>query len=163
MPRSNHLLRLTLFLDSDGLLRVGGRLQSSLRQESAKHPLILPRNSLLTALIIANAHQRTLHGGTQITTSLIRINYWIIGGRAPVRSFILKCVRCARYHQKRAQQFMEQLPPERLTPSRLFLNSGVDYTGPLQIKNWRGRNSRIYKAWISLFVCLSTSAVHIEL
>lgn len=58
---------------------------------------------------------------------------------------------------------MEQLPPERLTPSRPFLNSGVDYTGPLQIKNWRGRNSRIYKAWISLFVCLSTSAVHIEL
>ncbi|XP_018311378.1 uncharacterized protein [Mycetomoellerius zeteki] len=58
---------------------------------------------------------------------------------------------------------MGQLPLERVIPSRPFLNSGVDYAGPLHLKNWRGRNSRTYKAWIALFVCLSTSAVHIEL
>ncbi|XP_067205335.1 uncharacterized protein [Linepithema humile] len=58
---------------------------------------------------------------------------------------------------------MGQLPPERLTPARPFLHSGVDYAGPLHLKNWKGRNSRTYKAWIALFVCLSTSAVHLEL
>ncbi|XP_072761228.1 uncharacterized protein [Anoplolepis gracilipes] len=93
----------------------------------------------------------------------IRNKYWIVGGRTPVRSFILKCVRCARYRQKRAQQIIGQLPPERVTPSRPFLNSGIDYAGPFNLKNWKGRNSRTYKAYIALFVCLSTSAVHVEL
>lgn len=110
LPRSNHLIRLTPFLDSNGLLRVGGRLQSSLLAENSKHPVILPRKSPFTSLIISDAHQRTMHGGVQVTLLFIRSNYWIIGGRAPVRSFILKCVRCARFRQNRAQQLMGQLP-----------------------------------------------------
>lgn len=112
---------------------------------NVKHPLILSKDSPLTSLIIADAHQRTFHGGTQATLSFIRNDYWIVGGRAPVRSFILKCVRCARFRQKRAQQIIGQLPPERVIPSRPFLNSGIDYAGPLHIKNWKGRNSRTYK------------------
>jgi len=34
---------------------------------------------------------------------------------------------------------------------------------PLLLKTWKGRNARIYKAYIALFVCHSTSAIHIEL
>ncbi|XP_018358678.1 PREDICTED: uncharacterized protein LOC108758299 [Trachymyrmex cornetzi] len=63
----------------------------------------------------------------------------------------------------RAQQLMGQLPRERVTPSCPFLNTGVDYAGPLSIKTWKGKNSRTYKAYVALFVCLSTSATHIEL
>ncbi|GAB1866394.1 hypothetical protein CAJAP_07473 [Camponotus japonicus] len=58
---------------------------------------------------------------------------------------------------------MGQLPPERVTPSRPFLNSGIDYAGPIILKSWKGRNSKTYKGYIALFVCLSTSAIHIEL
>jgi len=161
--KTSPLLRLTPFLDPNGLLRVGGRLQSALLSSSAKHPLILPRKSVLTSLIISDAHLRTLHGGTQVTLAVLRTEYWIIGGRTPVRSYILKCVRCARYRQKRAQQIMGQLPPERVTPSRPFLHSGVDYAGPFILKTWRGRNARTYKGYIALFVCLVTSAVHLEI
>ncbi|EFN65032.1 hypothetical protein EAG_00552, partial [Camponotus floridanus] len=163
LPRSNSLLRLTPFLDPSGLLRVGGRLQSSQLSESAKHPLILPKKSALTSLIIADAHLKTLHGGTQVTVTFLRNEYWIIGGRSPVRSFILKCVRCSRYRQNRAQQIIGQLPFERVTPSRPFLHTGVDYAGPLLLKNWKGKNSRKYKAYIALFVCQAISAIHLEL
>lgn len=138
LPRSNSLLRLTPFQDPEGLLRVGGRLQSSLLPASAKHPLILPRKSTFTSLIIADAHLRTLHGGTQVTLTFLRNEYWIIGGRGPVRSFI-KCVRCSRYRQRRAQQIMGQLPFERVTPSRPFLHTGVDYAGSFLLKNWKGK------------------------
>lgn len=163
LQKSNPLLKLTPFMDSEGLLRIGGRLKSSQLPASAKHPLILPKESTLTKLIIADAHLRTMHGGTQLTLSFIRNTYWIIGGRAPVRSYILKCVRCARYRQKRAQQIMGQLPVEKLTPSRPFLNSGVDYAGPFIIKTWKGKNAKTYKAYLALFVCHATSAVHLEL
>lgn len=80
LPRSNHLLCLTPVLDSDNLLRLGDRLQSSLLSEDVKHPLILSRNSPLTSLIITDAHQWTMHGNAQMTLSLIRQTCWIIGG-----------------------------------------------------------------------------------
>lgn len=110
LSNSNPLTRLTPFIDREGLLRVGGRLQNSQLDPDAKHPFILPRVSPLTSLIISDAHQRTLHGGTQVTLAYIRRSYWILGGRAPVRSYILRCVRCARYRGIRAQQLMGQLP-----------------------------------------------------
>ncbi|XP_039315422.1 uncharacterized protein LOC105198944 [Solenopsis invicta] len=163
LSASDPLLKLTPFLDSSGLLRVGGRLQYSLLPSSTKHLLILPKESPLSTLIIADAHSRTLHGGTQLTLNYIRNDYWIVGGRVPVRAFIFKCVRCTRYRQKRAQQLMGQLPVERVTPTRPFLHSGVDYAGPFVLKTWKGRNPRTYKAYIALFVCHSTSAVHLEL
>jgi len=75
----------------------------------------------------------------------------------------LKCIQCTRFRRKRAQQLMGQLPKERVTPSRPFLNSGIDYAGPFSLKTWRGRNARTYKSYIALFVCLSTSAIHLEL
>lgn len=55
-----------------------------------------------------------------------------------MHSFILHCVRCARFRGLRAQQLMGQLPIQRVTPSRPFLRSGIDYAGPVIIKTWRG-------------------------
>jgi len=163
LPASHSLAKLTPFIDSSGILRVGGRLQASSLSQDAKHPAILPRESPFTQLIISDAHTRSYHGGTQLTLCFIREEFWILGGRAPVRKFILHCIRCSRYRQLRAKQLMGQLPKERVTPTRPFLNSGVDYAGPFVVKTWRGKNARTYKAYIALFVCLATSAVHIEL
>ncbi|XP_018371800.1 PREDICTED: uncharacterized protein LOC108766794 [Trachymyrmex cornetzi] len=58
---------------------------------------------------------------------------------------------------------MGQLPALRVTPSRPFLNSGVDYTGPITIKTWRGRAAKTYKGYLVIFVCFFSSAVHIEI
>ncbi|XP_044598360.1 uncharacterized protein LOC123274683 [Cotesia glomerata] len=60
---------------------------------------------------------------------------------------------------------MGQVPIQvEVTPfSRPFLHTGVDYAGPFMLKTWRGRNAREYKAYIALFVCESTSAIHLEL
>ncbi|XP_071639832.1 uncharacterized protein [Temnothorax longispinosus] len=163
LSKSNPLVRLTPYIDTNGMLRVGGRLQNSLLTEENKHPFILPKDSALTNLVISDAHSRTLHGGTQVTLAFIRQTYWIIGGRVKVKSFILKCVRCTRFRQQRAQQLMGQLPVERVIPSRAFLHSGVDYAGPFTLKTWKGRKAKTYKGYISLFVCLATSAIHLEL
>lgn len=86
-----------------------------------------------------------------------------MGGRAPICSFILKCARCARFRGIRAQQLMRQLPVPRVTPSRSFLHAGIDYAGPVILKTWHGRASRTYKGYIVVFICFSTSAVHLKL
>ncbi|XP_053597998.1 uncharacterized protein LOC128668657 [Microplitis demolitor] len=163
LAKSHPLTRLTAWIDQTGLLRVGGRLQNAQLDEDAKHPPILPKDSILSHLIISNAHTRTLHGGTQLTLNYLRKYCWILGGRAPVKSHIHRCVTCTRIRGARAQQRMGQLPASRVTPSLVFEHSGVDYAGPVSLKFFNGRGSRTYKAWIAVFVCFSTSAVHLEL
>ncbi|XP_044586043.1 uncharacterized protein LOC123266074 [Cotesia glomerata] len=130
-PKDHSFARLVAFQDTDGIIRVGGRLENAPDSNQQKHPAILPRDAALTRLIISDAHQRTMHGGTQITLAYIRQRYWIIGGRQPVRSYILKCLVCARHRGIRAQQLMGQLPAQRVTPSPPFSHTGVDYAGPV--------------------------------
>ncbi|CAI6373869.1 unnamed protein product [Macrosiphum euphorbiae] len=56
---------------------------------------------------------------------------------------------------------MAPLPRERVQCSRPFTYTGVDFAGPLIIRSGiRGRSGT--KAWVSIFVCFSTRAVHIE-
>ena len=57
---------------------------------------------------------------------------------------------------------MSTLPVERCTPSRQFTFTGVDYAGPILVRASAGRGHKSHKAWIALFVCLSTKAVHLE-
>jgi len=57
---------------------------------------------------------------------------------------------------------MGQLPKDRVQAARPFWSSGVDFAGPIQIHalKWRGHKS--YKAYICLFICMATKAVHLE-
>jgi len=58
---------------------------------------------------------------------------------------------------------MGNLPIERISQSRPFQNAGVDYAGPFQILDSVGRGKRTHKAYIALFICLCTRAIHLEL
>ncbi|XP_011313451.1 uncharacterized protein [Fopius arisanus] len=147
LPANHRLSTLTPFVDGEGVLRLGGRLGHTRLDREEKHPAIIPRHSRISTLIIEHAHARSLHGGTQLTLAHIRQKYWIIGGRAPVRSHILKCIICARHRATRAQQIMGQLPERRVTPTRPFLHSGVDFAGPFNILRWRGSgaSTKMYK------------------
>nr|XP_034194882.1 uncharacterized protein LOC117611094 [Osmia lignaria] len=163
LPSSHAFNRLTAFIDDQGVIRVGGRLSNAQLTYEGKHPAILPRHSRLSELIVDHSHKATLHGGTQLTLAHIRQTYWIIGGRAPVKSHILRCVVCARQRGIRAHQLMGQLPLSRVTPSHPFSHTGVDYAGPIALKTWKGRGAKTQKGWICVFVCMTTSAVHLEL
>ncbi|XP_011312152.1 uncharacterized protein [Fopius arisanus] len=163
LPKGNPLSKLTPILDELGIMRIEGRLKNAQLDHDEIHPIILPRHSHLNTLVINEAHRRTLHGGTQLTLAVTRQQYWIIGGRGTVRSHILHCVICTRYRAQRAQQLMGQLPAARVSPSKAFLHTGVDYAGPMPILKWRPTNAQPASVHIAVFVCLSTSAVHLEL
>lgn len=57
---------------------------------------------------------------------------------------------------------MSELARARVTPSRAFLHTGVDYAGPIRLRTTKGRGHKAYKAFIVVFVCLSTRAIHLE-
>ncbi|CAF4751008.1 unnamed protein product [Pieris macdunnoughi] len=57
---------------------------------------------------------------------------------------------------------MGNLPPPRVTLTYPFLATGVDFGGPFSIVDRKGRGCKISKCWLSLFVCLSTKALTLE-
>lgn len=54
------------------------------------------------------------------------------------------------------------LPDFRVKPSRLFSQTGIDYAGPFYLKTETGRGYSTYKGCISVFICLSTRAIYLE-
>ena len=58
------LQRLNPFLDNEGILRIGGRLNNSPIPLHQKYSIILPKSSV-TELIIDQVHRRNHHSGTR--------------------------------------------------------------------------------------------------
>lgn len=57
---------------------------------------------------------------------------------------------------------MGNLPKDKIEPSRPFQKVGLDYFGPLLIKEG-GKAIKKTKVWAALFVCLVTRAVDLEI
>ncbi|XP_055590106.1 uncharacterized protein LOC129742256 [Uranotaenia lowii] len=163
LPEKSKLWPLTPFLDG-GLLRVGGRLARSNLPYEAKHPWILPPESKLARLIFQQAHVQNHHLGAQALLDHVRRTFWVPKGRNLARNTVWNCVPCFKANPNRGivQQVMGQLPPERLQQSPPFFYCGVDYGGPINIVERRGRGASTSKGYIALFVCFATRAVHIE-
>ena len=164
LPKGNRLSSLNPFLgNEDGLLRVGGHLAHSTLSFDQKHPPILPQHSALSLLFVRHAHHQCLHGGPTLKSSILMSQVWIIGRNRLVKSTFRACVPCQRIKPHSAQQLMGELPADRVTRSRAFSTSGLDYAGPFQVRMSKGRGSRAYKGYIALFVCFATRAIHLEL
>ena len=58
---------------------------------------------------------------------------------------------------------MADLPDSRVQQRRPFDRVGVDYAGPLQMRETKLRKSRVFKIYIAVLVCLITKAIHLEL
>ena len=159
---SPKLIKLFPFL-SDGILRVGGRLSNSTLDYSSKHPILLPRQGRVTELLIDFYHRDNCHAGPQLLTAILKSKYWILSARRIIRQRIHKCNSCFRLNPKFNFPPMADLPKCRLEQCKAFLHTGVDYAGPLYVIPYRKRGIRSVKAYICLFICLVTKAVHIEL
>ena len=97
ISRQSSLLKLDPFVDEQGLIRVGGRLENSTLPFEVKQPIVLPRSSQVTNLIIDHFHKKVTHQGKGMTMNKIRSNgLWILGLNATVASYIYKCVQCRR-------------------------------------------------------------------
>lgn len=163
LPTSSRILTFAPYLDDRDILRVGGRIRHAELSYDRRHPIILAKNSKLAALIIAQIHQETLHGGTQLMLQTLRQKYWVLNGRAAVKQCAHKCVICRRHSQIMTQQQMASLPASRVRAAHLFQSAGVDYCGPFSIRIGTKRTRTTMKTWVAIFVCMSTKAVHIEL
>ncbi|XP_018398194.1 PREDICTED: uncharacterized protein LOC108776159 [Cyphomyrmex costatus] len=160
---TSSVLGLSPFICSDGLIRVGGRLTNSDLSPDVRHPILLPRNNILTLRIIEQEHERNAHAGAQATMAAVRQRFWPISLRSATQKVIRNCVTCFRSKPVQSETIMASLSAGRVNVSRSFMHCGVDYAGPFILREFKRRNARTHKAYLAVFVCFSTKCVHFEL
>lgn len=162
IKKKSSLQTLSPFLDKEDMLRVGGRIDKSNLLYENQHQLILPPNGHLTRLIVEFEHRKLMHAGIQHTISSLRQQYNIVSLTRLVKSTLHRCIPCYRWRASGARQIMGQLPAARVVPAPPFSVCGVDYAGPMKVRYGNNR-ANPGKAYIALFVCFTTKAIHIEL
>ncbi|XP_052430381.1 uncharacterized protein LOC127971416 [Carassius gibelio] len=159
LPKNNRLYQLDPVLQNE-LLRVGGRLRKSNAALELKHPIILPKEGIVTQLILDHCHKKIQHQGRGQTLNELRSSgYWIMGASNVVAKYIKNCVTCRKLRRPVEEQRMADLPADRVEPSPPFLYSGIDCFGPFYTKQGR----KEFKRYGLLFTCLSSRAVHLEM
>ncbi|KRX99145.1 hypothetical protein T4E_10779 [Trichinella pseudospiralis] len=158
LSENSRLIHLTPFIDEFGVMRVGGRLQQSNLLYQHKHPTILPNKHNITDLIIQGEHKHQWHAGVEQTLAALRKRFWILKGRSAVKRVLRRCVVCRKENARCLNQIMAPLPKNRLVETHAFDNVGIDFAGPLYVKEGR----TISKIYICLFTCMATRAIHLE-
>lgn len=160
---TNKLIKLKPFMDNN-ILRVGGRLSNANLLHFQKHPAILPQKDPIVDLIIRHFHIKNLHTGPTLLMSLLRQKFWILSARSVVRKITQSCNVCFKFKPRHTEPLMGEEPTYRVQEQiKPFWHTGVDYAGPINITPRKGRGITSHKAYISLFICLTTKAIHIEL
>ncbi|KAL4217997.1 hypothetical protein ACF0H5_022735 [Mactra antiquata] len=159
LPKTNSLYPLNPVL-KDGVLCVGTRLLNAKLSDVCIFPVILPKDSYMTQLIVSHAHQSIQHQGRGFTLNKLRcLGYWVVGGSKMVANFIRKCVVCRKLRRPTECQKMAELPADRVETYPPFTYCGMDCFGPFPVKNGR----KEIKRYGLLFTCLCSRAVHIEM
>ena len=131
-----------------------------------KYPILLPTNSHLTILVIQDAHKSVLHNGVREIINEIRCKYWIPRIRQKVKNIINRCVTCKKF-EGHPYFYPESpaLPECRIVPSHCFSKTGIDYAGPVFIKNGSQLklNGGMYKVWIVLITCCTSRAIYLDI
>lgn len=153
----NTFKQLDAYKDEEGVLRVGGRLRNSV--STMPHPMLLPRDSHFTMLLVRDIHVALGHAGRTTVINELRVRgYWIVGVRRIVAKTVHECVKCRRFHSRPETQKMADLPEERVNESPPFSYVGMDCFGPFEVKEGR----KMLKRYGLMITCLASRAVHIE-
>ena len=156
--------QLKLYPDNQKILRSKGRIIHAPQfTRDAINPILVNGKSDLGKLLILDAHQKTMHLGVNSTLNYLRnAGIWLTSARTSV-SHVLKqhCFKCKRFNQNTfSAQPQSALPAVRTNFINPFSAVGMDYTGAFQVTDFSGHP---IKAYILLFTCLTTRAVHLEL
>ena len=108
-------------------------------------------------------HIEVKHSGLESTLNRIRCKYWLIRGRSTVKNIIRKCVTCRLIQAKCVQPPpIPLLPEHRVSCDFPSQHVGVDYAGPLYVRDNYSKSSELFKAYILVFTGATTRCTHLE-
>ena len=97
LKKKDYKTQLGILLHEDGLLRCHGRMVNAELPLEAIYPILLPKRSHISTLLIKEYHQKLFHSGVSHTLAQLRNEYWIPRGRSEVKKAIYDCGTCKRF------------------------------------------------------------------
>ncbi len=147
---------LDLFTDSNLLLRCKGRIQNAVFPWDTIHSI----QGEIARSYIRYLHLSANHIGLTHLLAKIREKYQIPKYCTLIKSVLHRCVDCRRWTGGSYQlPDMSPLPLERVELVSLYLNIGIDYMGPINIKS----HNSTAKVRVVIFVCLVIRAIHLKI
>ena len=151
---------LSPFIEDEGIIRVGGRMDRAIVSYETKHLALLLHDHKISRLITQEAHQCG-HPGVATIAAKTRTKYWILRVQDLTNTVKFKCVTCREMEPKTEMQIMADLPNHRTAPdSPPFYYTSCDYFDPLTVKAGRNKTTKHYGV---IFTCLNTRAVHLQI
>ena len=123
--------------------------------------MYLPDTAVYREKFVEEAHESTLHEGTQLTMAKVRERHWVPRLRRLVKRIVKKCSGCKLFQAAAlAVPPPGLLPRDRTEGSTPFQVVGVDYAGPIKFKATERREG---KAYLILYACSLTRALYLDL
>jgi hypothetical protein len=121
---------------------------------------LLTREHKLSQLYAQAAHD-TAHEGVISTLHRTRKKVWIIHGRALADAIKARCTECRLKEKKCLEQKMGPLPDHRVQVGTVFQSVAIDLFRPVEYQQ-HVKKRQTGKGWGVVFVCTTTSALHVE-
>ena len=144
----------------NNIIRCAGRFTSSELPLDAQTPYFIPNRSRLVILFALHLHFIYNHASVSFVLSQYRLIAWTPKLRSRLKVALNECYVCRRMRKKAlSRPPPPPLPDVRSRWHKPFEVIGVDHTGHFHIRQEDGERQ---KAYICLFVCTVTRAVHLE-
>ncbi|GMT08298.1 hypothetical protein PENTCL1PPCAC_30471, partial [Pristionchus entomophagus] len=128
--------------DQFDIWRANTRLDHAVIPSETRSPILIPtsKDSKLARLIIADVHETMFHAGTENVLNQLKQNYWIPRSRQLVKSQVRSCIPCRKSNNlPYSYTATPPLPSDRVSISKPFQSTGIDFIGPFISKE----NSKI--------------------
>ena len=147
-----------IFRDKGGLLRISSKFGKN--EDNVRNPILLARNSTLSALIIRKLHEKMSHAGTYSVVAEFRKNYYLSGCHSAVKSILQQCIHCRRFNSKAIKLNQSDYREFRTDPPAVpFRSIYIDFFGPYYVV----LNKVKSKVWILILTCLWSRAVNLKI
>jgi hypothetical protein len=158
LPRGSLTARFNLFSE-DGFFCIGGRLQFADLSRNRMYRTLLLGSHHFTALLIMQTHICLHDLGVRIVLSEFREEFWNLLVRQAIKGVLHTCLLCKIAKNPFGQEREAPMPADRVTASKPFQVTGIDFVGPLYVKG-----TPILKGcYVALLTCATICAIHLEL
>ena len=156
----NIVNQLNIYPDKHGVLRVKSKFSRWSDDVSFRFPILLPKNSLLTKLIILDFHERLMHAGCYRLLTELRKHFWVTHYFSVVKKTIKDCVTCKKLKQRSIKLNQSPYREFRLKPPNIpFRSIFIDNFGPYYI-SYGGKKVKI---WILCITCLWSRGINLKI
>ena len=121
--------------DHKGVIRCRGRLEYADLPVEAKELIMLPKDHHLMFLEIQKCHKKIHHCGGKSTLAELCTKFWVPMGRQVVKKILSPCVTYKKWEGTAfTQPATASLPEFRVNLGPPFSRAGVDFAGPMYVK-----------------------------